>query len=392
MGAIQTVRKTLNGLDQLSQIIADPNSGGAVRAAIGNAGQRYCDWYGSVQDGVAALGGPARATTDLVCGPYFAAAGFDGPQQVAPFEGGQCPGVIYEVWAEEFNPISGNFNPLAKQGGALESISGPVLGLRLQVGADCFTGFTNGRQLTIRGQGFNDPAERTVVPTRCVANTTGGGVGLRNLTLVRQDGQPDNCGDPEPQLQPGTNPPPAPPAFPSGETPGENPQGQPFFFVPDIQLPGADPVPLDDEPLGDAPATPGPPAGGDGLPGDPTAIADEAGEVSGGADGEEVDFGEPPEGKIWVGCVVETVTDTRIGNIPGTGPESTVWPSVRGNVALKYGTFLGRSERINSRFFDIFRPNTALMVTGCFLQAQEGSTCKVFPISGIKCPVNPCET
>jgi hypothetical protein len=146
---------------------------------------------------------------------------------------------------------------------------------------------------------------------------------------------------------------------------------------------------VEDEPIGGQPPAPAP-AGGDGLPGDPSAIGDEAGEVTGGEDGEDIDFGEPPEGRIWVGCIIETSSGSGIGNIPGTGPASTVWPSVRANVALKYSSRYGTSQRINSKFHDIFRPNTSLVVTGCFLQVQPGSTSKVFPISALKCPESPC--
>jgi hypothetical protein len=207
------------------------------------------------------------------------------------------------------------------------------------------------------------------------------------VVFTRADGQPDECG---PAIaEPGANPPPDPGAFPTGQEPGVNPDGDPFFFIPDLEDPEFGPVTLEDEPLG-GPLEPAAPAGGDGLPGDPAAIADEAGEVTGGEDGEAIDFGEPPEGRIWVGCIVETSTGSGIGNIAGTGPESTVWPSVRANVALQYGSRYGTSQRINSRFHEVFRPNTSLVVTGCFLQVQPGSTSKVFPISALICPESPC--
>lgn len=368
MSAIQTIRTTVNSLDEIAGLIATPPTDRPIAGAIGNTGRRVCDAYGNVKLAGSLLFGPTNSVINLVCKPYFDQEGYDPPvPEAPPFEGGQCP----------TNYLVTYFLPIGQITKFQQTLLGPIGEVVIQR--------INSQFVTVcfpTGNGLVCSATAvSLFPSQEAEAQT---------TVARTDGQPDNCGNLPSDLVPGPNPPPDPGPFPPGQEPGVDPTGQPFFYVPDIEIPGLDPIPLDDDPLGDGPQKPAPPAGGDGMPGDPDAIGDEAGEVTGGEDGENIDFGEPPDGRIWVGCIVETLTGSGIGNIPGTGPLSTVWPSVRANVALRYPSRYGTSQRINSKFHEVFRPNTSLVVEGCFLQVQPGSTSKVFPISALKCPDNPC--
>lgn len=391
MGAIQTIRTTVNGLDELSGLIANPPADRPVAAAIGNTGRKVCDAYANVELAAPLLFGPTSTAIDLVCKPYFDGEGFDGPQNETPFQGGQCAApyrLIVGAWTATIQNcpqpqfmVNQNF----AQAVQASNLAGPITGIELIKDLNNACGPRRFRVMVTTATG---PQTFLITQTGSVDDFIASG--SPSFSLERQDG-PDNCGNPPGELVPGQNPPPSPGPFPQGQEPGVDPTGQPFFFIPDIEIPGFDPLPLDDEPLGGAPgggaATP---AGGDGLPGDPDAIGDEAGEVTGGEDGEEIDFGEPPEGRIWIGCIIETSSIAAVGNIAGTGPQSTVWPTVRANAALIYGSRKGTSQRINSKFHDLIRSATSLIVTGVFLQVQPGSTSKIFPLSALTCPENPC--
>lgn len=394
MSAIQTIRNTVNSLDEIADIIANPPEGQPVRQAIGINGRRVCDAYANLELVTDLLVGPAKSVIALVCKPYFDAEGYDAPEAEVPFTGGQCAGTRYTV-SGTYLVSCGADEGQTKTWSASSTSIGPIGGIYLEPGGgwQIETGGTVDPNLIPTGKNFG----LVKVPRPGVTCEQLGDGDLaasttpKITTVTPFSGEPNDCGDPPPQLVPGANRPPSPGPFPTGLQPGVNPDGQPFFFIPDIDVPGGSPITLDDDPLGDGPPPLQPPAGGDGLPGDPAAIDGEAGEVTGGEDGEDIDFGEPPEGRVWIGCIVETSSTPALGNIAGTGPESTVWPTVRANAALNYGSKKGTSYRITSRFHDLIRSATSLIVTGVFLQVLPGSTSKVFPLSALKCPSNPCE-
>jgi hypothetical protein len=89
--------------------------------------------------------------------------------------------------------------------------------------------------------------------------------------------------------------------------------------------------------------------------------------------------------------LVQATVDSRLGNIPGTGPEQTVYPTVIGNASLIYTGGRGTNERLESSSTLLTRQTTALVLTGCRVQAQPGVSLTVKPISAMTCPENPCE-
>jgi hypothetical protein len=88
---------------------------------------------------------------------------------------------------------------------------------------------------------------------------------------------------------------------------------------------------------------------------------------------------------------VQATVDSRLGNIPGTGPAQTVYPTVIGNASLIYTGARGTNERLESASTLLARATTALVLTGCRVQAQPGVNLTVRPISALTCPENPCE-
>lgn len=366
MSTIVTIRKAIDSADEIANLIANPNPSRPFRNAIGATGRRVCDGWSSAspwtqvflaQVTPGGLGGAALLNT--VCKPYLDGQGYDPPEiEETPGETGKCPAFYRFLWSRGGFPDT----PIE-----FSALLGPM-------------------SAPVRVPGF----QRLWVVTNGAGSTFNIGSQLNNgLSQFdgweRVDGLPDDCAPGSTTLVPGPNPAPTPAPWPVGEEPGLDPTGQPIFYVPDIEDPFGD-IPIGGDPFGPELQ----PGAGDGLPGDGEAIGDEAGEVIGGEDGEDIDFGEPPEGRVWVGCIVETSSTPKVGNIPGTGPGNTVWPTVRGNAALNYGALRGSNNRINSRYHELFRPVTSLIVTGCSLQVQSASTAKVFPVSALKCPQNPC--
>lgn len=366
MSTIVKIRKAIDSADSFADLIANPDPSRPFRNAIGAAGRRVCDGWSSVQPWTegfigGALPGPlaGSALLNLVCKPYLEGEGFDPPEiEETPGETGQCLASYRFRWSlggVEQTPIFSGF------------YDGPLAPVVRVPGFVALWNSTNRSGFNFN-VGIQDNSQQGEF-----------------LGWERVDGEPDDCAPGSITLVPGPNPAPTPAPWPVGEEPGLDPTGEPFFYVPDIEDPFGD-IPIPDDPF--APELQ--PGAGDGVPGDGDAIGDPAGEVSGGAAGEDVDFGEPPEGRVWVGCIVETSSTPKVGNIPGTGPGNTVWPTVRANAALNYGSLRGSNNRINSRYHELFRPITSLIVTGVFLQVQSASTAKVFPVSALKCPQNPC--
>lgn len=374
MSSIVTIRKGIETADQIADFIANPDPSKPFANAIGNAGRKACESW-SAQDpwtqGFLAQvipGGIGQAgLLNTVCKPYLDDNGWDSPSQVPPFTGGQC----YTTYNLDFS-FTNQFGRQTSN----QIVSGRIIGVYVTEVLGNGTKQSGIERETSPGAGI------TRISLGTVAGTIDPDPAIANI--VRVDGLPDDCGDPPGVLAPGSNPAPSPGPFPTGEEPDVDPFGNPIFYVPDIADPFGD-IPIGDDPFAPAPVS----GGGDGLPGLDDAIGPEAADVESG-DGEEIDFGEPPEGRVWVGCIVETTTDSKIGSIPGTGPGQRVWPDVRGNLSLKYGDRKGSNVRINSRFTDIYRPVTSLILTGAFLQLQPFSSGKIFPISALKCPDNPC--
>jgi hypothetical protein len=148
------VGELANAAGELSQQVP------GVRAAV----KGFCRVYGGLPT-TAVLGALDIGT---ICTPYLAEDGRSlGGPGTPPFTGGQCPGVSYLVaWAVNGGAQSGN-----------TIVQGPVVqGSTVQ---------SNGRPaVTINGTGV-----ASVAPGQAITFTT--------FEVTRQDGQADNCGDPE---------------------------------------------------------------------------------------------------------------------------------------------------------------------------------------------------
>lgn len=375
-------------IDQQNRI-ADFVQNGPAEGLPGHVRNQYrkrCDQFANLPGWARALGNGSTGTMDRICTPYWNDQGTDGPVSTPFFSGGQCPSTYTVVFRRRVfsGGVWGWSNNFSRQG------TGPV-GVQGFAGPASCAG-QNGSVPTAYNLTFNGVVSG---PTPLVNQCSDTSPGFEIVSVTRIGGLPDNCGNPPPTLIPGPNPPPNP-----GPTPGPEPTDDPFGGpIPDLPIPPFDdpifgPTPIepgDDGPGGGGGGEPGPPAGGDGLPGEPDSVGDPVGSTGGDGAGEDFPFGTPPAGKIWVGALVEATVDPRYGNIPGTGPDNTVYPYVIGNASLIYATGRSSSSRMRSRWHEIFRPVTALEVTGAFVQCRPGVSATVRPVSATICPDNPCE-
>ncbi len=379
---IQRIQEAENNVRDFIQNGPDDGIGGYVR----NQYRDRCDQFANVPEWAKRLASTSAGTFDRICKPYWDDNGNDGPVAEPPFTGGQCECELYQIDFEVEGTSDQFGNPFSRDGTfkARGPIGSPFLtddNSRFRVSAR-----SNRAGIAAPNPSCGDPQDISVdawgFPSADAELTT--------FTVTSLASEPGDCGDPEPELKPGPNPPTDPGPTP-GPEPTDDPRGRPFPIIPipPFEDPVFGPQTFDDD--DDEPTdTPGNPSGGDGLPGNPDAVGDEAGSTAGGDDGGDFDFGPPPEGRIWVGALLQATVDLRLGNIPGTGPNNTVYPATIGNAHLIYEGARDISIPLRSRQGVLTRPVTALVVIGCFIQAQPGVTLTVRGISAIICPENPC--
>jgi len=371
---IRRLRDVQEGIGEFIRNGPDTGLPGYVRDKY----RERCDQFANLPPWARLLGNGTAGTMDRMCRGYWEDEGKDGPISEPPFPGGQCEDSYFVFFS--YNPIATNGTTIQPLINDIAIVQGPLSNFRSEgSGASQVLLITNG------GGGSQTLISGTA-PQGNFRNEVLTSVSLRF-------GGADNCGDQPPILKPGPNPPvdPGPIDGPEPTDDPRNPFGPPLIPIPPFDDPVYGPIPIVGDPEPTGPGGGGGAGGGDGLPGSPDAVGDEAGAAAGGEGGEDVDFGEPPEGSIWVGALVQAVVDSRLGNIPGTGPPQTVYPTVIGNASLIYTGARGTNERLESASTLLARATTALVLTGCRVQAQPGVNLTVRPISALTCPENPCE-
>lgn len=305
--------------------------------------------------------------TDNVCGPYYDEPGNSpgGPGE-PPYEGGQCPGVAYTIsWRVEYEQ-GGPGGPVASFPDAV-ILTGPI---------------TN---VFIRPRASSPGTSETVVEHAGGerlgnAQFTNWNPRLIELSVTRNDGQPDNCGSPDaPLLSPTVSDP-----YNFGDSEDVDGVG-PIATGAPRGIPGLPTIPID------APEIP--PVDGfipDPLPDD--FRPEERGAQPGPSpatpdpnDPQNHPFGEPPDGFVWVGACVElfgySATDS---SIFGTGPDF-ITPQVLGNVRLlirfEGGLIkLDPPRRVNSLTYLAFRAVAGVEVLGARVNAPPNLTLTVTPL------------
>lgn len=352
-------------LDQASTardlVTADPATLDPLRRAARVGVRQFCRGVAGNPLGHASFGG-AGLVTSWVCEPLYEEPGNNpgDPNPDPPFIGGQCP-VLYTarllVTATE-GTSPGNGVP--DQGGAI----GPVTVQRTQ-SSSVIT-------YTVRNSNGGSAVSRSVPATWTNVSY--------QLTLTRNDGLPDNCGNPP-------APPPIPPSVNQPYDWGdiESPDGIPVrTFEPTIDVPINIDVGGINIPISFGNANPAIPSASP-VRSNPATPSD-----GGSPQGGNYSFGEPPEGQEWVGISYSvSVAGSIFGEIPNSFP-FTVLPRVIGNARLKYvpanagGVFPGENHQIRELGASVIRQDPGLIVSGCYAQVNFPAEITVFPLSADK--------
>lgn len=243
--------------DDLADAIANPSPSRPLRDSVGRQGRKVCDALSVVPPWARTVPG---ATRDLfgICAPYWDASGISPPSSVPPFTGGQCATGYTFRWQQRVNTGGSTFGwsttiatvgtgPLSVGRANSDPLPTPPTG-RFANNAGLFDG--NGVRRVVLALGITDDPN-----------------GWRFVSMTRNDGQPDNCGNPPGVLTPGPNPAPNPPVLPVDEQPVDDPVSGPLLPIPDLpSIPGLPSIPWRN------PFAPGDPL--TGIPGDPGTPGD----------------------------------------------------------------------------------------------------------------------
>lgn len=366
MGGVSSLIGAVEDIDDLAESIIAPNPNRPLSFAVSQGMQPICRGIGRMPPALRSAFGPAGGGLSpliTVCQPYNDSQGISPPVYTPPAQGGQCVGVLYDITGTATATLAnGNVstNPVNSQG------VGP-----LSIDQDAPPGTV--------GEFVRDSNGDTVASVFIAAPE--GDVRL-DVTFSRVDGLPDNCGDMPSQWRPGANPGPAADILP----PGFDPRN-PLPRIPNPNVPGAfiDLPPLDDGLI--------PSANPSGGPGSPNPGGAPVAGGGGNGDGEDVDFGDPPDGQNWVGAQIELTVPPARGNIAGTGPGNIAYAQVVGNAHLRYaGNLRGTNEPLRSQFAILGRPLSSLRLIGCRVQTLPGVSWIVRPIASPDCQVTECES
>lgn len=354
--------------ERIKEFIRGTGGGsGPLTDAVRTAVQRGCDAVG-------ALPGALPDAVSLVsaarlCRPYWQDQGYSEPVERTPFQGGQCAGDSYRVTFRQRTPSCGPGSIFqATTRGPVGYVRQAPSGAPGDSGFERITGFNaSGSPVVVAGAGYATCGPIFV------------DISVQNLTNTS-----DNCGGPSPTYEPGTNPPPSPgPDF----LPEFDPQipGVPFWEIPDIYndpITGPEPVP----------ETPGDEVGegGDGGDGERTPLEERpkrpGAEIVGDdtSSGEE-DFGEPPEGEVWVGFHLR-VTRPPFEQPPIPRSESNeAYPRVFGNAAIKYGgesgPYASTQKLIRGERLTFITDDYGLPVEGAYVNVAFGWGYIITPLS-----------
>lgn len=316
-----TVGGIVGGILDIRDEIDNPSPGNPV----GPIGRAVCNTLASVGYNRIPLNN--RTGPGFVCEPYWADEGIDPPQDVPPFTGGQCECISYRVvgtYAVEFadGSVSG------PNSFTVASVPGPIGALSVNEG-----------QLTSLGFDVGTPAcggrrRQDVAFASGFAN-------FSITSVTRNDGQPDDCGDPPPDSVPGPSNPGTPydqpqplPGYPGVDIiigPPEITEGDDYYIPITITNDDGDPVgpPIFWTPDGVPPSLPPPPPS-PVEPGAPVEPGEPSGDVPDDIPPQDEDDGVETIGYEWT----LTGPPINLSMVPGTSPAVLTTPY--GNIQLRY--------------------------------------------------------
>lgn len=266
------------------------------------------------------------------CSAYLAEDGRTFGEDVAPFEGGQCSGVLYRVTAFSNTSVNGNDLRL-----------GPNIG----TGPGPLTFVNTPPPGTVPNSAYEAVLDANGTPVANASASAGSpdvevDAFLEIVSVVRVDGGADDCGNPNDVYAPGQGY--------QGEQYDQpqtytDPNGDSFSVTvsPPISLPDGSfslPVSVDgvEINLGSEPAGESPGISGGGP------VAGSTGPRTGMQNGNPVEPVDGPNGEKGIGVFVQLDgVGAGAGEIVGTGPENTRYYSPQGNCSIQWETDDGAS-------------------------------------------------
>lgn len=380
--------ETLTGISAgMGEWIAGPTPSNPVAAAIQQRYRDQCDSYSRAPSWFRTLTVPSRITMSNLCDPWLDSQGSGGPVLDSPFTGGQCDVHYLIDYRRRFRNADGTFgtwqNTQTNGGRAVNCEGVPVYG------GDVLTiGPISGIQARNGTWGWTIDI-LTDGPVSCISVASSGAQLSPGRTwqveitgVTRIDGQPDDCGNPEGEPGPNPNPRPDPGLDPDDE-PFDRLPGRPVFPMPPITDPFGDPVQL--------PNFPAPPLfgtedeGGSNNPNVGPPVTPGESQDGNGTDGEDDDFGDPPEGHIWVGFVVEISDQGVSEGLQPNSPPEPIYRATTGNYRAKYdveGEVVYSTPReIRQRMSTYFLDLAGLTLTGSRVNVPPNDSYIVTPLS-----------
>jgi hypothetical protein len=338
---------------------------------------KVCDAYSTNPGLMGIPGGPNDMQYRTACQPYYAKNGYQGPKIVPPdFQGGQCIGVQYS-FKFKLQDIYGS--PPDYQ---TKVLTGPVGAIYYE---DYYE-YGNFRRFLIP-EGVGQPSQSSALIGSLAANRSGYGAPIVTVESVTPlNGALDNCGSLNTTVAPGTAP-----SLQWNQNTTINVDGRTYNVK--VNQPVTNNI---DKSLtvpvlinGDVNLGFG---GSGGNASESASVANVRPSVSAGLpiggpihEGLNEKFPNPPEGKEYVGCIVELFNvETGTPPIPSSMPDK-IWPLVVGNARLIYansgiGDILGDSRMVREDMFTMFRPTDRLKVVGARMRLSYPGTYSIIPL------------
>lgn len=345
--------------------LAKEGGGAAGRGLVGAAGRGFCNVHANNPNIIGRLGSIASDFADGACKPYFDENGITPPVPTQnPFSGGQCLGVLYSITVEVYQD---GFGVYTREVGAY----GPIGGIAIEDGAP------GNVLISVRGYDYaGNPTLVAVAPTQAQNAST-----ARIVSVQRQDGEVDSCGDLPNQYDPSPNAPRVNYGDPfDGEDFGGR-QSPITIFAPSLNPDGSISIPIDIDGTPADLGSPSSPAGGkpeDNAPVEPGDAKEPAPE-----DGGKVCF-NAIAGKELVGVSWSLTVPEAFGEIPDT--LVPIYPRVIGNIRLLLGacdTVTGTIEnqiQIRTAKGTVFRSVGGTPVAGAIINTLPGVVVSLTPL------------
>lgn len=363
-----SIIETLSGISEgMGEWVAGPTPDNPVAAAIQQRYRDQCDAYSNAPAWMTAFSTPSRVTMSNLCDPWLESQGSGSPGIEVTVQGGQCQGVEYFAGAPNVTgpSVSRGVGPLSVSTSFGESNGRPTFAIAFNWAG----GLTGGVSIT---SSFDDGLS----PTNSERYS--------GVVARRVDDMPDECGD---RVRPAPNPNPRPdPGLPPDDEPFEGPTGQPLIPMPRIPNPWGDPIQLPNLPLPNPFAEVGDDGGDTGNNPNVGPAVEKGEERDGNGDeGGDDDFGDPPDGHIWVGFVVKMSNQGVSEGLQVNSPPEPIYRSTTGNYRAKYDvegeTVYSTARRIEAETSVYWLDLPGLTLVGARVNVPSNDSYTVTPLS-----------